>query len=146
MLRLSAQHIPNGRKALGDGRSCSSKLRRLLWIQINNVARSILYFNQTAILYYDHTGAAHRYGAFIISLFSLYILVAFEMPGRTMPFEEQSLRDLGGAESACFLGTKEWKWYGGLPLVFMQFWLCKVCMSVEPVYFGGLDGFRMRNN
>ena len=73
---------------------------------------------------------------FIISLFALYILVAFEMPGRPMPIAGTIFTAIWGIlNPPVFLARKGMEWYSGLALAFYAVLALQVCMSVG-VYFG----------
>jgi hypothetical protein len=75
---------------------------------------------------------------FIVSLFALYILVAFEMPGRPMPLAGTMFAGLWGVlNPPVFLLRKAMEWYSGLALAFYAVFMLQVCMSVG-VYFGVL--------
>ncbi|MBL7990384.1 MAG: hypothetical protein JNN25_03010 [Candidatus Kapabacteria bacterium] len=68
---------------------------------------------------------------FIISLFSLYILVAFEMPGRAMPLGGTIFAGIWAVlNPPVFLARKGMEWYSGLPLAFYAVLALQVCMSV----------------
>jgi hypothetical protein len=77
-------------------------------------------------------------GHFIVSLFAYYILIAFELPGRTMPLAGTIFAGLWAVlNPPVFLARKGMEWYSGLPLAFYAVLGLQACMSVG-VYFGML--------
>lgn len=73
---------------------------------------------------------------FIISFFCLYILVAFEIPGKPMPLAGAILGTLWGVlNPPVFLIRKAMELYSGLALAFYAVFLLQVCMSIA-LYFG----------
>jgi hypothetical protein len=78
------------------------------------------------------TAVAH----FVVSLFALYIVVAFDIPGRPTPLAGQMIEWIWGAlNPPVFLARKAMEWYSGLALAFYAVLALQVCMSAA-LYFG----------
>lgn len=81
---------------------------------------------------------------FIVSLFALYILVAFEIPDRPMPAIGVFLGGVWGVlNPPLYLIRKAMEWYSGLALAFYAVFFLQVCMSVG-LYFGILWVYDLR--
>lgn len=73
---------------------------------------------------------------FIVSFFCLYILVAFEIPGKSMPLAGAIFGTVWGVlNPPVFMIRKAMELYSGLALAFYAVFLLQVCMSVA-LYLG----------